>query len=88
MDDLGPWSGLVWRYDGQDYELVSAKPYVTKAGTESRVLEWRSTCPTCSTPFTVTSGKVFAVPAQRRCNACKRRGFPVSVELRAKEATP
>ena len=78
-----PPLGFRFERDGQSYEVVGTRPYVTvkvRPGRAIMLVEWRTECPTCGSAFVTMRAR--RPPAARRCAACRNPRLRVAVERR------
>ena len=63
------------RHGPRSYVLAGSRPYITRAGRDSLILEWTGRCATCGCLFVCTSGRVPGY-LNRNCSAHvqRRRG--------------
>jgi hypothetical protein len=64
--------------DGQEYELVGRRDYVTSAGATGYVNRWVSRCIDCLAPFEA-GATAMTIAFSRRCQACRKPGARVSI---------
>lgn len=69
-----PPTGHEVTYKGQLYVCEATRNYIRKRdGVPSHLLDWRSNCVDCGTPFIQTTGLVLQWPV-RRCPGCRNGG--------------
>jgi hypothetical protein len=77
-----PKVGKTINYRGQRYVMLEAWLHRNSKGELSVVLKWRSECPECGRPFTITSG-LTTKNLTRRCSKHRKLGKPVAIKPRS-----
>jgi len=63
-------------YDAQDFRPLGMRDHVKRDGSTTRLIDWRTDCPSCGAVFIISTGLNFKSPT-RRCTDCKAPGQTV-----------
>lgn len=73
--DVIPEIGTVVMFHGQRYEMVVARSYTRRDGSETTLIIWSTHCARCGDPMEVSTTLKSAV--NRRCPECAQKGVRV-----------